>query len=297
MLVAGVLKIVPRPLMIWSADVFGWLMYRVFRVRRQTVDSQLKLALGDTYNDKELEAIACKSWQNCVLTFFEFLQPSPLLSKGWDEFRDEEGYEEYCAPLLREHGNVIVITGHIGNWEAMGSLSKRENVGLAAVAKAMHNSLVDAHILKTRAARGLEILQVKGNMKNIVSAIKAGKWVAIVGDQDARRRGIFVEFFGRPASTATGAAYFSYLLGKPLMPTFCVRLPGRGRHLKLIFTEPIYPDRSADRDEEVLRMTQLHTSALEKIIRQYPADYFWLHNRWKTKPKGEKKRAESETSL
>lgn len=289
MLVAGTLKLVPRPIMIPAADVFGWLMYHVLRVRRQTIDGQLRFALGTKYSTGELQKIARKSWQNCVLTFFEFLQPSPLLSKGWDEFREQEGYEEYCKPMLAEYGNAIVITGHIGNWEALGAVGRRENVELAAVAKAMHNPLVNDYILESRAKRGLEVLQVKSNMKNIVSAIRSGKWVAIVGDQDARRHGIFVEFFGRPASTAPGPAYFAYMLNKPLLPAFCVRIPDSGRHLKLVFGEPIYPNREADREEEIQRMTQLHTAALEEVIRRYPSDYFWLHNRWKTKPKRKQK--------
>lgn len=285
MLVAGFLKLVPRPLMILAADFFGWLMYRVLRIRRDTVDEQLRLAFGDEYSPKELSAMGCKSWQNCVLTFFEFLQPSPFMSAGWDEFREQEGYEENCVRLLREHGNALVVTGHIGNWEALGSLAERENVKLAAVAKAMHNPLVNNYILKSRAKRGLHVLQLKGNMKGIVDAVRQGEWVAIVGDQDARRSGIFVDFFGRPASTAPGTAHFALRLNKPILPSFCVRLPDAGRHLKLIFCEPIYPDLTAEPAAELERITQLHTRALESVIRRYPADYFWLHRRWKTQPK------------
>ena len=285
MLVAGVLKVVPRPLMIVAADFFGWLLYYVARIRRDTIDEQLTLAFGDTLSARERKAIGCKSWQNCVLTFFEFLQPNPILSKGWDTFTEQEGYMEYCRPFVEQGVSGIVITGHIGNWEALGSMSKRENVGLAAVAKDMHNSMVNKHILATRARRGLEVLQVKRSMKCIVDAIRQGKWLAIVGDQDARKRGIFVNFFGRPASTATGAAYFAYTMNKAILPAFCVRLPDSSRHLKLIISEPIIPDLSADRESEIHRMTQLHTAALEAVIRRYPADYFWLHRRWKTQPK------------
>jgi KDO2-lipid IV(A) lauroyltransferase len=278
-----------------AADSAGWLMYHILRIRRDTIDEQLEMAFGNELSNAERQAIGCKSWQNCVLTFFEFLQPSPWLSKGWDEFRAQEGYDEYCEPLKKSHGSAFVITAHIGNWEALGSLAEREHVQLAAVAKAMHNPLVNNYILKSRAKRGLEVLQLKGNMKGIVDAARAGKWVAIVGDQDARRSGIFVDFFGRPASTAVGAAHFAWKLDKPLLPSFCVRLPDAGRHLKLVFMEPVYPDPTADRDEEMKRITQLHTRALEEVIRRYPSDYFWLHRRWKTKPKTRKGRKRVET--
>jgi len=283
--VTGALKLVPRSGMIVLADAIGWAFYRIFGVRRDVIDGQLQLALGEEFTAEDRRRIAVRSWQNVVLTFFEFLQPNPIGSVGWDRFREQEGYEDYCRPLLQTGKPALVITAHIGNWEALGALGEREGVQLAAVAKPMHNQLVNESILRGRAARGLEVLQIKASMKAIVDAARAGKWVAIVGDQDARRRGIFVEFFGRTASTAPGVAHFARLLDMPILPAYCVRLRDGGRHLKVIFCEPIYPDLSADPATDIHRMTQLHTRALEQVIRRHPTDYFWLHKRWKTKPK------------
>ncbi len=290
-LVSGVLKFVPRPAMIVAADAAGWMLYNVLRIRRKTIDDQLNIAFGNEKSEAERRAIGCRSWQNCVLTFFEFLQPNPIGSEGWDEFRDQEGYHEYLEPMNKANRRGLVITGHMGNWEALSGMSKRENLPLAAVAKAMHNPLVDKEILKSRAARGLEVLQLKGTMKGIVDAARAGKWVAFVGDQDARKRGIFVDFFGKPASTAPGAARFALALELPVLPAFCVRLPDKERHLKLIIYPPLWPDSTADREEEVKRITQHHTRALEEVIRRYPEDYFWLHRRWKSKPRKQKPQA------
>lgn len=284
-LVTGTLKFVPRQVMIRFANAAGWMMYHALRVRREVVDGQLDRALGNTYSLNERRQIGCRSWQNCVLTFFEFVQPNPVGSAGWDNFREQEGFEEYCKPLLDAGENAIIITAHIGNWEALGGLGKRENVSLAAVAKAMHNPLVNGSILRSRAKRGLEVLQIKRSMKCIVDAVRAEKWVAFVGDQDARRNGIFVDFFGRPASTAPGPAYFASKLNKPLLPAYCVRINDADRHLKVIFMAPIYPDPTADREEDIKRMTQEHTRSLEQVITSHPAEYFWVHRRWKTKPK------------
>lgn len=290
LVVTGVLKLIPRGGMIFFADIFGWMMYRVLKVRRDVMDSQLRMALGNEKSPEELDRIGRKNWQNFVLTFFEFLQPNSIGSAGWDKFREQEGFDEYCKPFLESGQNVFIITAHMGNWEALGGLGKREGVGLAAVAKPMHNEMVNKSILKSRARRGLEVLQIKLSMKSIVEAAKAGKWVAIVGDQDARRHGLFVDFFGRPASTAPGVAHFARLLDMPVLPSFCVRLNDRGRHLKVIFAPPIYPDQAADREEDALRITQAHTKALEEVIRRYPEDYFWMHRRWKTKPRVKKDR-------
>jgi KDO2-lipid IV(A) lauroyltransferase len=280
-----VLKIVPRKLMICFADIAGWLMYYVLRVRRAEIDQQLTLAFKDTLSPKQINQIGLRTWQNTVLTFFEFLQPDPIGSKGWDDFIDREGYEEHCVPFIRAGENPLVVTGHLGNWEAMGKMVERERIPIAAVAKPMHNPLVNASIERSRARRGLEVLPLKASMKGIVDAIRKGKWVAFVADQDARRAGIFVEFFNRPASTATGVAQFAYRLNKPMLPTFSVRKHDAQRTLMMVFQPPIYPDPEADKESEIYRMTQEHTRALEDVVRRYPESYFWLHRRWKTQPK------------
>lgn len=284
-LITGILKFIPRRGMITFADFAGWVLYRVFGVRRDVIDSQLKLAFKEELSPERLHSIGQKSWQNAVLTFFEFIQPNPIGSAGWDKFFEREGFQEYCLPLIQSGRPALILTAHIGNWEALGNLGLEQGVQIAAVAKPMHNSLVNDSILKSRAARGLEVLQIKASMKAIVDAVRAGKWVAIVGDQDARRRGVFVIFFGRPASTAPGVAHFSHLLNVPVIPAFCVRLPDSQRHLKVVFAPPIYPDKDADREMDILRITQEHTTALEHVIRRHPEDYFWLHRRWKTQPK------------
>ena len=122
-------------------------------------------------------------------------------------------------------------------------------------------------------------------MKTAVSAARRGKWLTIVADQDARRHGIFVDFFGKPASTAEGPALFSWKLNLPIAPLFSVRLPGPRRELKAIGLPLIHPDPSAPREEEIRRLTEAHVRALEDTIRRYPDSYFWLHRRWKTRPK------------
>jgi KDO2-lipid IV(A) lauroyltransferase len=185
----------------------------------------------------------------------------------------------------------------MGNWEQMGRLGERENVQIAAVAKSMHNPLVNESIVRQRAVRGLEVLLVKSSMKQVVDALRRGKWVAFLGAQVERRHGTFVDFFGRPASTAEGPAYFSKRLGLPILPVFCVRLRDKERSLRLVFCPPIQPDDSLSREDDIKRMTLEHVRSLESVVRRYPEDYFWLHRRWKTQPKRRRKQAEQAETL
>lgn len=280
-LTGKVIGVMPRRIVILAADLLGWVMYSVLGIRKRVIDEQLAMAFGETKSPRELRAIALRSWQNCVLTFFEFL--APVTARTIEVERDE------LLDNLHPH-QAIVISGHTGNWEDLSVYTGQKGILMTVVGKAMHNPMVDAAIYRSRLQRGIEVVEVKSSMKRLVNAVRSGRWIGMMGDQDARRNGIFVRFFGKPASTAVGPAMFAWKLNLPLLPMFCIRLPNRERTLKVVLKEPIWPDTAADRDTEVRRLTELHVQALEKVVREYPENYFWLHRRWKTQPRPPKKK-------
>lgn len=279
--VTGVIKFIPRPLLILMADFLGWLAWRVLRLRRGVTEENLRTAFGTDMEDAARDRVGLECYQNLLLTFFEFLQPEPFFG-GRPPMLPPEGREHYEA--LRKLP-PIAVTGHIGNWEVIAGLAREHNVEVSALAKMLHNPLVNRAVLATRARRGLEIIPVSVSMKRAVDAVRRGRWLAIVGDQDARRHGVFVEFFGRPASTAPGPAFFALQLDLPIFPIFSVRHRDRRRSLQVIGLPAIEPDHTRPRDEEVHRLTQEHTRALESVIRRFPASYFWIHRRFKTQPR------------
>jgi KDO2-lipid IV(A) lauroyltransferase len=116
----------------------------------------------------------------------------------------------------------------------------------------------------------------------VVRRLRAGGCVAMLGDQDARRDGVFVPFFGRPASTPAGPAWLSLATGAPLVFGTCLRGPD-GRYEARLFP-PLYPEGDAGDMDAVRALTARHTAMLEAEIRQRPESWFWLHKRWKTKP-------------
>ncbi|MDH3224235.1 MAG: lysophospholipid acyltransferase family protein, partial [Gemmatimonadota bacterium] len=107
--------------------------------------------------------------------------------------------------------------------------------------------------------------------------------VGILGDQDARKAGIFVDFFGRPASTARGPAVLSLRAGAPLVLAVAIREEGAKPRYSVYF-EPLDQPRTGNLDRDVATLTQAYTHRLEAFIRRYPEQYFWLHRRWKTPP-------------
>ncbi|MCX7017667.1 MAG: lysophospholipid acyltransferase family protein [bacterium] len=281
-LVSSLLRLLPRRMIVGMACLCGAFLYHILRVRRREVEENLAAAFGDGGGTLDLRRVALETYKNSVLTFFEIAGAEP--SEGDDSklFEEPVGWE-YLEQALR--GQAIILSAHIGNWEVLGLYGRKIGIRLVTFAKPLHNPLVNKMVLEERRRRGLEIRPVSSMLKGAVDAVREGAWLGIIGDQDAGRRGIFVDFLGRPASTFQGAALLAWKLNLPITPAFCIREQSPLRPLRLIIMPLIHPDPSAPRDAEITRLTRAHVASLEKVIAQYPESYFWFHRRWKTRPR------------
>ena len=195
-----------------------------------------------------------------------------------------EGEEHYEA-VGGSDGGFLFVSGHLGHWELMMSYYAAFRGQKAAVlAKPMHNPLVEAMVARVRSTRGYEVIHTRSDMRRMLGALREGKALCFLVDQDARRQGIFVDFFGEPAATFTGPAVFAQRRNLPILVGSCTRATSDGRY-RIRFFPPIRPRPDADRDEEVRRLTQAYTERLEEAISMAPDQYFWFHRRWKTKPR------------
>ena len=175
---------------------------------------------------------------------------------------------------------VILLSGHVGNAELLGAvLGQRHPVDF--VVQPLSNPGAERWIAWLRRACGVGSLSTHGGIKRVFTALRAGRWVAMLGDQDARSRGVFVPFFGRPASTALGPARFALATGAPIIMGFDVRRPD-GRH-EIELEPPLEAGDPASPDAAE-RLTALHVARLERWVRERPESWFWLHRRWKTAP-------------
>lgn len=282
---AAALRWLPRRALVAVADVLGWLMYRVLRVRRRVVEENLAIAFGTTKTEKERDAIALRSYQNAVLTFCEFVRPDYVGEKALQLLTLPE-----ITPLIREHRErpSVFLTAHIGNWELLGPGMQALGVEIDAVLKPLHNPLIDRWVARRRQQADIGLIPTTGSLKGIVTSLRKGRHPVFLADQDARRSGIFVDFMGQPASTAVGPAYFAVKMGVPIVAGFSVRNNDPLRTLRLLVYPPLWPDPNAPFEQEVARLTQAHVRLLEEVVRQYPESYFWLHRRWKTRPKAKR---------
>ena len=188
---------------------------------------------------------------------------------------------EHLEQALAEGKGVVVFTGHFGNWELMGAVVASLGYPVDAVARKQNSSGADEFMAEVRRQYGLRIHERGFSLRAAFRALKQGRMLALLADQDARGRGWFVDFFNQPSSTFSGPVQLAQRLGAPIVPAFFVRTDRPG--YRLVFCPPrqVAPDASI---EEMQNQLQELTTTLEDTIRQYPEQWFWIHRRWKTKP-------------
>jgi KDO2-lipid IV(A) lauroyltransferase len=271
----------PRRVSIGWGALSGRISWRL-GIRRRVVLENLALAFPE-WSDARRREVGRASYENFGRTVVEMLC---LRSYSADELESlTDGIEG--TQYVDEVGNIgqglVVVTGHIGNWEFMGAYFARRGYQFKVIAKPVHNPRVEAEIAATRRACGFDILYTGEGMSSGLRHLRGGGVLAILADQDARRTGVGVPFFGVPASTALGPAVFAALEKVPILPVFSVRVDSI-RHRYHVYP-PIRPIPGEPRDKAIERMTVAHVAALEDFVRKHPEQYFWLHRRWKTPPR------------
>jgi KDO2-lipid IV(A) lauroyltransferase len=191
-----------------------------------------------------------------------------------------EGLENFTAAQARGRG-VLVATGHLGNWELSAFTHALMTAPMYIVVRPLDNPQIDEFVERRRALSGNHIIRKKEAAREILRALKAGDAVGILIDQNTTpEEGVFIDFFGRKACAGTAFVKFAHHSGAAVIPGFALWAEQEKRYV-LRF----YPEVSMSGD--VQADTQSVHSVLERVIREYPDQWLWIHRRWKTRPPGE----------
>jgi len=205
-----------------------------------------------------------------------------------------EGYEEVREAKRRGRG-VIVVTAHLGAWELLPVASALQGDPIHVVVRTMDNATLDRAITALRTRGGNGVIRKQDLMRAGLRLLKAGATLGILIDQNiAAREGVFVDFFGRPACTTYAPALLALRTGAAVIPATILR-EGPGRHV-VVVEKPIELHRSGNLREDLQENTARFTRAIEAFVRRSPAEWFWVHRRWKTQPPapGEEAAADAE---
>ncbi len=276
-----VLRVLPEPVALALGWGLGWLAGSVFRVRRATVDRNLALAFPDR-DERWRKRIAGRVLPHIARESVMLLRMARMSAEDLRRRTEVAGFEAMMA-ATRSGKGVIIVTGHLGNWEIGGGAAAVRGLPLDVVAKVQKNPLVEERILRMRVSLGMRVIHRHQAPREVLRSLRNARAVALVADQDARSSGIFVDFFGVPASTARGPGLFAARTGSPVFLAVPERLPGlRGRY-RVTF-EPMDLPGHTDRDAFVEDFTRRYMNQLEAAIQRIPEQYFWVHRRWKTSP-------------
>ncbi len=253
------------------------LCFDLLRLRRRLILNNLKIAFGDDWSEAKRIKTGRAAWKNFFLTAMETLRAvdSDVLANT-----TYEGLEHIEAALAQGRG-AYMIAGHMGNWEVMAASGTRFIAPTSCLVKEIGEGGANQLIDELRRKMGWTPIYRKpagAALKQVRAVLEGNELVAFMLDQ-ARPGAPHIPFFGQPAKTLTSLAAFWRKHPSPILPVHIQRISPTRHHVTV--WPPLDFQRTADHRADTLANTALCNQMLEKIIRQCPEQYFWLHNRWK----------------
>jgi len=254
---------------------------------REVARRNLRAAFG--WPEPRVEAVARQVFRNLGKSLVEFLRLPALSPAELLDLCQLEGLEYLRAGLAAGRG-VLIITAHYGNWELIAARLVLEGERLSVVARDADDGATHRFITRLREGCGYRVIPRRAAPRAVLEALRRNEVVAILVDQNTTQGGQFVPFFGRTAATATGPAVLALRTEAALLPGFCVRLPD-DRHVGRL-EPPVTPFRTGDREADVVELTAHLTRLIEAQVRADPAQWLWIHDRWRYRPAEERVRGE-----
>jgi KDO2-lipid IV(A) lauroyltransferase len=285
---AVVVRCLPRSCALSLGRLLGRLALKLLPERRRLTRDNMERALPEL-DVAELDQLVRKNFEQVGASAMEMLRLDLFRSGGEDLARyfDIEG-EEHLRQAADMGRGVLMLTAHLGFWEAGFFVAPELGYPTSAVAKPMKNPLVDAYFTSLRETFGGEVLNSKKGARRILNSLKQGKAVAILLDQHISPPGsIETEFFGRKAYTTTAITNLAMKYGVPVVPMFNLR--ESDDRYRLWIEKPLLLE--GEGEQAVAENTQLLTMIIENAIRRDVSQWFWMHRRWRVKRK--RKRAKT----
>lgn len=265
-----------KALFIWVSRMF----YHLIPRQRLIATYNLRRAFPEK-SGEEILRIVQGVYRNIGIVAAEFFD-IPRLTKENILARVETEGVENCEKALAKGRGLLLFSAHFGNWELEAAAAALLIKPAVVIYRPLDSPLLDHLVLRVRSATGNIPLVKDHAMRPMIRALKQNGILGILIDQNmAWYEGVFVDYFGRPACTTDGLALLAMHTEAPVLPAYMVRLPD-GRY-RLVFGPEVEVIRTGDRDADTLANTQRFTKVIEQIVRRYPDQWLWIHQRWKTK--------------
>lgn len=285
----GTFAAVPLSIAFRIAELLGGLAYLLDRPHRRIGMTNLGIAFPEK-SIAERRRILRESFMNLGRMAAELAQlPHTTAAQIKDRvrFADEAWWGEAIG--WERPTGVLILSGHFGNWELLVYAHGLRGHPIHMVHRAIANPLVDRWLNEMRRGAGTKLIRKRTAARDVLHALREKELLVLPFDQNSMRgMGVFVDFFGKPASTNAGLARIALRAEAPIVPAFIVREGRTARHTVHVLPI-IYPKRGEDLTTDVLHLTTQCSQIFEDMVRQYPEQWLWMHKRWKTRPLGEPK--------
>ena len=275
----------PRPLARACGALLGALAFPATARLRRTGEINLRLAYPastEAWRRHTLRTL----YRHLGYHLAEFCLMRRYTREGAARFIRYEGLEHYLAARSAGKG-VLVVTGHLGLWELSSFFHSLMGYPMSMVIRRLDNPRIDAMVNQIRCLHGNTVLHKDDFARGLLGAMRRGETVGILMDTNMTPpQGVFVDFFGVPACTASGLARVAMRTDAAVLPGFLTWRAEEKRYV-LEFGTPLPLLRTGDDEQDIRANTQSFTNAIESWIRRYPEQWLWVHRRWKTRPPGE----------
>ena len=266
-----------------AARGWVWLMPR----HRERAISHLTTSFAGEFSSDQIERLADECLAHWTMFAIEVARTPRLITPTtWHRHIDVQRIRETVDLMLSGRG-MIMVTGHYGHFELTGHVLACLGLDVLAIMRPLDNAYLNRFVIASRAANGLKMLDKKGAMVTAEKSLANGSMLCFIADQNAGKKGLFVDFFGRPASTYKSIGLLAMTADVPIAVGY-TRRRGLRFEYEVGVERVIRPDEWKDKDDPLRWITQTYTRAIEDFVRADPAQYLWIHRRWKSQPKKKK---------
>jgi KDO2-lipid IV(A) lauroyltransferase len=277
-----IIRVLPRKVSMGMAAGLGVFVFRLMKEERTKTISNLTVAYGKEKSAEEIAAMAKEVWVNLGKSGVEFAVKMGQ-EKPEDFFKDlEVRGNEHMQEAYQKGKGILGLISHMGCWEGTAMGIPMLGVPAYAIGKKLGNEKLNALLFESRGKKGVPTLARGSSYKTILRTLKENNLIGILIDQDTEVRGVFVDFYGKPAHTPIGAAMLAMDSGAPVLPMFYLKKPDDT--YTFIIEKEIPLVSTGNRRQDMEENTRRFHAVIEKYIKQYPTQWVWMHNRWKTTP-------------
>lgn len=266
-----------------TACFLGRLLWKHYhRGRKRALDN-----LRASFPEKDEQWIwqtGQRSFEHIAMLAIDVLLTPRLVKKyNWRNYSRYKNAER-AKWLMHQRRGLLMVTGHYSNFEIIGYLMGLFGFNIYSIARPLDNKLINNYLYGVRKRMGQKIIDKKGASKLMDKTASSGATLCFIADQDAGKKGVFVDFFGRKASTYKSIGLIAITNNIPIVVGYSRRV-GNRFFFEIGVTRIIFPEEWADKDDPLEWVTAEYTKAIETFVREDPSQYWWLHRRWKHRPK------------